>query len=411
MASLHQGRGGAVDRSRCPAAERIATPARCAITATPRGCVLLSGGSFWRAKQPNGFQNFLRRDDSDNWIHWDFNLKAGDVDLHFAGTSRDIHVIVSEALTDEHWKALILAIKEDYRRVGKRKSDVQRGLEKYVVFQNKYVSLASLCADLHAQIVDAPPYEPLPKGSSAYEADPEAFKQAMDRVSERADKLYGNCLKLRLLTPIMAEAFINMTILMFCKNAIRDDEASYQEFVRAKIPERLALLSKNCVGFARGIDTGTDAYASFMRVIDKRNFALHGNVDPVKEQIEVVYFDGRRPLFSEPGHNVERFFEHLEAINRPQEVVKDYEEMHGFLSEIADCLEPKTRAFFDQVIDDAYPGYEVRKRRATRILRITLPRGLCRERATTTSLPSNGDFELSLLGGLFLLCSFRHAGL
>jgi len=81
-----------------------------------------------------------------------------------------------------------------------------------------------------------------------------------------------------------------------------------------------------------------------------------------------VYFDGRRPLFSEPGHNVERFFEHLEAINRPQEVVKDYEEVHGFLSEIADCLEPKTRAFFDQVIDDAYPGYEVRKRRATRIL-------------------------------------------
>jgi hypothetical protein len=321
-----------------------------------------------RFGKPNGFQNFLRRDDSDNWIHWDFNVKAGDVDVYFAGTSRDIHLIVSEALTDQQWKDLILAIKQDYRRVGKRKSEVLRGLEKYVVFQNKYVSLAGLCADLHAEIVDAPPYEPLPKSSSAYEADPEAFKQAMDRVSDRANKLYGNCLKLRLLTPIMAEAFINMTILMFCKNAVRDDETSYQAFIRAKIPERLTLLSQNCVGFAREIDRGTEAYANFMRVIDKRNFALHGNVDPMNEQIEVIYFDGRRPLFHNPGHNIEKLFEHLEAINKPQEVVKEYEEVHAFLSEIADCLEPRTKAFFRQVIDDAYPGYEVRKRRATRIL-------------------------------------------
>src|ERR1700686_5466091 len=32
-----------------------------------------------RFGQPNGFQNFLRDDSSDNWIHWDFLLKAGNV--------------------------------------------------------------------------------------------------------------------------------------------------------------------------------------------------------------------------------------------------------------------------------------------------------------------------------------------
>src|SRR6266853_4132382 len=72
-----------------------------------------------RFGEPNGFQNFLRRDDSDNWIHWDFNVKASDQDVYFAGTSRDIHIIVSENLTDEQWKELILAIKQDYRRIGK----------------------------------------------------------------------------------------------------------------------------------------------------------------------------------------------------------------------------------------------------------------------------------------------------
>jgi hypothetical protein len=49
-------------------------------------------------------------------------------------------------------------------------------------------------------------------------------------------------------------------------------------------------------------------------------------------------------------------------------VIAEYEQVHLLLLEIIDCLEPRTKAFFRQVIDDAYPGYEVRKRRATRIL-------------------------------------------
>ena len=80
---------------------------------------------------PNGFQNFLRKDDSDNWIHWDFNLKADDADLYFAGTSRDIHIVVGEPLTDEQWKALIISLKHDFRRLGRDKSDVLRGFEKF----------------------------------------------------------------------------------------------------------------------------------------------------------------------------------------------------------------------------------------------------------------------------------------
>ena len=46
--------------------------------------------SYLRARFgiPNGFQNMLRKDDSDNWIHWDFNLKADDVDGYIVGTSR-----------------------------------------------------------------------------------------------------------------------------------------------------------------------------------------------------------------------------------------------------------------------------------------------------------------------------------
>jgi hypothetical protein len=261
--------------------------------------------SYLKARfgEPNGFQNALRRDDSDNWIHWDFNIKADQEDIYFAGMSREIHISTSEQLTDEEWKALIVAIRYDFQRMASEKSRVFRSFEKFAVFQNKFVSLADLCADLHAAILDAPP-DRRPPPITDGEGGIQKYKDAMELRTHRAAQLYGNCLKLRLLTPIMAEAFINMVILTFCKSTIRDDPIAYMSFLRASVPNRIALLSDNCVGFDRPIDKSTQAYANFMRVVNKRNFILHGNVNPVREQIEVVYFDSRRPLFVSPGDHM-----------------------------------------------------------------------------------------------------------
>jgi len=182
-----------------------------------------------RFGRPNGFLNHLHRDDSDNWIHWDFNLKSSDVDLRLAGTSRDVHITVGEALNDEEWKELILGMKNDFARVGREKSKVLNGLEKFVVFQNKFVSIAELCAELHEKIVDIQPAEPMPKATGDRD-DLESYEAAMRLMAERSTALYGQCLMLRLLTPIMAEAYINMMILMFCRDAIRDRDADYQAF-------------------------------------------------------------------------------------------------------------------------------------------------------------------------------------
>lgn len=316
---------------------------------------------------PNGIQELLRRDDSNNLIHWDFNIRAGEVDLYFSGHSRSIQVIVSEPMTDEDWKRLILAIKEDFWKFGTEKSAVTRSLEKFVRFQNKYVSLANLCADLHSDIIDAGAAEALPL-SCDYGKDPTLFKEAMNRLAQRGEKLFGDCLKLRLLTPVMVEVFINMIILLYCNDSVRNDKAVYESFLRATIPERLSLLRQNCFAFVRAIDTTTATYASFMRIFSKRNFELHGNVDPLRERIETVYFDGKRPLFVEPGNHIEKFFEHLERIQNPQEAVKDYEDAHAFLHEIVECLDSQYRFHFDQVINDPFPGFEVNKRRPTRIL-------------------------------------------
>jgi hypothetical protein len=63
-----------------------------------------------------------------------------------------------------------------------------------------------------------------------------------------------------------------------------------------------------------------------------------------------------------------RFFETLEQLHSPGTVLQDYEDVHAFLHELTTYLEPKVRAFFEQVIEDRYPGYEVKAKRVTRIL-------------------------------------------
>jgi hypothetical protein len=113
--------------------------------------------AYLRARfgQPNGFQNILRKDDSDNIVHWDFQLKAENEDVYICGYLREVHLTVSEKLTDEEWKELINAIKADFSRVAKDKSAIVKSFEKYILFQNKYAAIANLCADLHANILDA----------------------------------------------------------------------------------------------------------------------------------------------------------------------------------------------------------------------------------------------------------------
>lgn len=122
--------------------------------------------------------------------------------MYLAGPSREIQIVVSEKLTDSEWRDLIRAIKADFGRVAPEKSKMLRSFEKYFVFQNKFVSLAGLCADLHAEIVGAPPYE-----RPAFSADDEDVKPLeITKVSERADKLFRASLLLRLVTPITVEA-------------------------------------------------------------------------------------------------------------------------------------------------------------------------------------------------------------
>lgn len=312
-----------------------------------------------RFGEPNGFLSFLRRDDSNNWVHWDFVLKAGSEDVYVCGASRQIHFILSEKLADEEWRDLILRIKADYGRVAKEKSAVLESLETWVTFPNRFVEVARICADLHAEIADNVfSFQVFSTPSYKTERQLHESLNVLKELSERASKLYRECLELSLLTPVLAEAFINMVILILCKEEVRANQRQFDAFIQSQIDTKVFDLSYKCEGFARPIDQNSPTFKNFKRVMDKRNHAIHGNCDPKREQIELVYFEGKRPLFKESGDHIGKIFEALERQHQPSTVIKDYEDVYAFLLDVIACLKPGLAKEVWGVLEDPYPGYD-----------------------------------------------------
>ncbi len=324
-----------------------------------------------RFGEPNGFQNFLRKDDSDNWIHWEYLVLAGDNYISICGTSREIHFRILEALSDQDWHNLIKNIRKDYARMGKEKTIILNSLEKWFIFPNKYIQISNICADLHSTIINSKDgFEPYKNASSrADKPHQNDQKEAvLNKAQARMNSLHGSCLKLSLLTPVMAEAFINMFILMFCKKAIKENPREFDAFIRSNIDTKIFDMFYKCEGFERKIDPKSKIFKKFKTVMDKRNNAIHGNIDPVKEKTEVVYFDGKRPLFTEAGDHIGKLHEALERLHAPEVVLNDYLNMHTFLLELVNHLHPKMHYGFWQIMEDAYPGYDQKRHITGRVL-------------------------------------------
>ena len=316
-----------------------------------------------RFGKPNGFQTLLATDSSDNLIHWDYNLKVADEDVYITGTYREIHFMLSETLADRDWLLLFRAIKTDFGRVGKEKSAVLRSLEKWVIFPNKYIAVTDVCADLHSKVMEnkgllRPGALDSPWTDEKNQEQTDRFQETVRRVSD----LYQHSLELALITPVMAEAFLNMMILILCRKEVRDNVRQFDAFLRSQIDSKIFDLPYKCRGFITRIDPNAETYKNFKRVMDKRNHAIHGNIEPERERIEIVYFEGKRPLFEESGDHLAKRLEAPLRRYSPEEIIKDYEHTHLFLQSLGDCLDSKLRTEFWQVMEDPYPGYDLSRK-------------------------------------------------
>jgi hypothetical protein len=306
-----------------------------------------------RFGDPNGFVSHTLRNKStsDNLIHWDFHLKAGYEDILVFGISREIQFVLSNPISDKEWYFLIRAIKEDFAWVSKEKSLVLKSLEKWLIFPNKYLQLAEVCSELHSNILN---------NIDDYKADNLAIKQIeVETLIKRNSLLYSGCLQLSILTPILAEAFLNMLILMLCKKEIKENKKIFDSFIRSDIHTRISDLPKNCKGFCKSINFNSKAYKEFKKLRNKRNNLLHGNINPYHDKLEVVYFENTVPLYQISGSNIGKICIHLEQQYKPREIINDYENTHIFFLEIVECLDKDLQPIVWEVIGNFRLGYKV----------------------------------------------------
>ncbi len=307
---------------------------------------------FWaRFGPPNGIQNFLRNDASDNMVHWDWTLKHGESLIGFWGTNfrTDLFVIGPLDFAEPEKLELIEQIQSDFKNHGPKMSAVRAKLEHWTEFVNPYERLTRTIHSLRRELSNLDLSSPF---SDQFNTPISASEQAAlwKSVTESHSRAYGLCFGIRSMLPVWAEAFLNLLIFVQARPDIKSDSRLLESIYRQQIDVRVRGLHINCVGFDRPVDYKTDACKNFHRLINERNDLLHGNVVPEKQKFNEVYFLGKVPVFKE----YRSLWDRTLAVEGDSVGIAQLEQevqiVEKFVEYVVSCLKPKTRELIKLVL-------------------------------------------------------------
>lgn len=314
---------------------------------------------------PYGIQTLIKnQNDSDNLVHWDYLIKAGPNMIWIQGGNRDVQVqIDGKIMQPKDWVHFSKALKGDFERCGTEMAKVEASLEKWTIVSNRFAMIADACAGFHAALIDAkdePDFTPHKPAS-------EEYKRQVKRMDERASHVFSTSLTLDLMTPVLAEAFVNLVIFLMRKDELKQNKRRYSQYIQQPIDIRVFDLHLKCDHFNSGVDPDCDEYKAFKRVMDRRNHQLHGNIDPVKDRIETVYFDRSTPLFEKGADPILELFRNKEAVFDIPEVLKRYLAVHFFFLYVLGLIEKGFRPTIKRLIDDETIGHDATRNKTGRL--------------------------------------------
>jgi hypothetical protein len=249
---------------------------------------------------PNGLQNLLRNDSSDNLIHWEWTLahEKGIVDIMGLNMRTEVRVVGSWDFPNCSRQEFIDSIKKDLGNFGKKMSEFRAAvLEDWEVISNPYRQLRDSIRELHRNLdalgiapkVEMPPMRAGP--------DAQQLKQHWSDMIGKYNQGVGLSMAIRAMTPVLAESFINVLIFILCRPDIKNNDRLYQNFIRCNIDVKVQSLHINCGGFKRPVDWSSEACRKYNSVINERNDMLHGNVVVEKLKFSEIFFKGKVPVF------------------------------------------------------------------------------------------------------------------
>ncbi len=309
---------------------------------------------------PNGIQMPLRNPSSDNLIHWHYTIGGGPAVLEIwqANLSMEIYLEGIETPTDADWDRLLLAIKGDFANYGQKMSVVRKELERWHLFINPYKRLHDvlersrldlIALDIDSVIVPRTPETP---------DDLKMLSETISKHQARFEEALRLGVTIRMLAPVLGEAFVNSLIFVLAKPEIKADSRLYQDVIRREVDVRIKSLHLHCNGFAKPVDATAERFKSFQTLMNGRNDFLHGNVDPTKLKYDTVYFDFRTvPIFETRATFGEMALSHKLIHVEPTVALSDIETVKQFIDLVLESLQPERRELVRRFMETTSPGW------------------------------------------------------
>lgn len=295
---------------------------------------------YARFGPPNGIQNFLRADHSDNLIHWEWTLQAEDRLYLIQGHNFRTEIWVSgPALEAASLDVLIADIKQSFPQHGKSMGEIRSKLENWVEFINPYqrIRAAVDCLDKELASLEVPSKEDQPKSVTDFDS-PEEWSKVWNSHAQTISRATGLCFGIRSMLPVMAEAFVNLLMYMQMKPELKGDDRLRENLFRQPIDVRVRSLSHNCLGFERAVDYSHEACRRYHSLVNERNDLLHGNVVVDKLKFNELYFNERVPVFKSYSTMWERAFGVAQSSVGLNLLRNEREVVDEFIDYVISCL-------------------------------------------------------------------------
>lgn len=303
---------------------------------------------------PNGIQNFLRNDDSDNLIHWDWTL------LHTRGLLMILGMnFRTEIMFKGRWdfgelsKTQLLGyMKKDMVNYGREMKRIRKEvLEDWEIILNPffhtYSTILRICKKLEALSIDPKRDLPCnPKGSIQLKQ----FAERIRSLSEKYTDAYDLSISLGCLVPVLAETFLNLLLYVLMKDEIKENARLRESVIREQMDVKVGKLHLHCIGFSKNVDFNSEACKNYSKVVNKRNDVLHGNIVKKKLKIGEVYFNGKVPVYKNYIPFGERLFATSIKASGYSEVSNDLEAVHEFIEYVLSCLEKEIRVSIEIIM-------------------------------------------------------------
>jgi hypothetical protein len=309
---------------------------------------------------PNGMTMLFKNNTSDNLIHWHYALISDVAVINIWGKTSGIEISVKTGATkkiaDSDWKMMVTSLSAEFKKYGKELKSEKASLEHWSLFINPFARIERIVQDYLVELDKLNLEEPVPYTAGSKKEFNE-YKKDLNRWTKNITKAASLGTSIRMHCPVMGESFINLVILVFRNEELKNDDRIYDNFLRQAIDIRVKTLHMNCNCFPKQIDVGSDAFKNFHTMMNSRNDVLHGNIVPKKLLAEDVWFDQRTiPLFEKDEGIIVKMLRNYCTNVETQKALNDFQVVSDFIELVLMSMDDKSMRTFMMIMGDRMPG-------------------------------------------------------